>query len=129
MGTRVLITTAALLLAAMHAEAQNQTGAPQDTPQVDVSRLPIDLQRIHRELSQAAEREEREGLNLRYYVNVTTQAPPVVLFTPEDNLTYGPVPYSAPTHRDMLEQMTPMEFRAPAADLNALFRWLAERAK
>jgi hypothetical protein len=28
----------------------------------------------------------------------------------------------------MLEQMTPKEFRAPAADFSALLRWLAERA-
>ena len=96
--------------------------------QVDVSRLPIDLQRIHRQLQQTATREERDGLNLRYYVNVNTQAPPLVVFGPEDNLVHGPVPYGGPTHKDMLEQMTPKEFRAPATDFAALLRWLAERA-
>ena len=95
---------------------------------VDVSRLPIDLQRIHRQLQQSAAREERDGLNLRYYVNVTTPAPPLVLFGPADNLLNGPVPYGGPTHKEMLEQMTPKEFRAPAADFSALLRWLAERA-
>jgi len=29
----------------------------------------------------------------------------------------------------MMEQATPKEFRAPAADLGALIRWLAERAR
>jgi hypothetical protein len=96
--------------------------------EVDVSRLPVDLERIHRELQQSATREERDGLNLRYYVNVTTQAPPLVIFGPDDNLVHGPVPYGGPTHKDMLEQMTPKEFRAPAADFSALLRWLAERA-
>ena len=96
--------------------------------EIDVSRLPLNLERIHRELRQTATREEREGLNLRYYVNVNTQAPPLVVFGPQDNLAYGPVPYGGPTHTEMLEQMTPKEFRAPAADFTALLRWLAERA-
>ncbi|MBI3047585.1 MAG: hypothetical protein HYY76_04675, partial [Acidobacteria bacterium] len=73
-------------------------------------------------------REERDGLNLRYTVEVYGQAPPIVLFGPEANLESGPVPYGAPTHRDMIEHVTPREFRAPAADLSALIRWLAERA-
>lgn len=96
---------------------------------IDVSRLPINLDRIHRELRKSAIREEREGLNLRYFVDVYGQAPSLVLFGPEANLATGPVPYGGPTHKDMLEQMTPKEFRAPAADFSALLRWLAERAK
>ena len=96
--------------------------------EVDVSRLPVNLARIHRELQETATREERDGLNLRYYVNVNTQAPPLVVFGPQDNLVYGPVPYGGPTHKDMLEQMTPKEYRAPVADFTALLRWLAERA-
>lgn len=96
--------------------------------EVDVSRLPVSLDRIHRQLQQTATREEREGLNLRYYVNVNTQAPPLVFFGPQDNLVSGPVPYGGPTHKDMLEQMTPKEYRAPVADFTALLRWLAERA-
>lgn len=103
-------------------------GFAQTGVDVDVSRLPLDLERIHRQLQQTATREERDGLNLRYYVNVTRQAPPLVLFGPDANLESGPVPYGGPTHRDMLEQMTPKEFRAPAADFSALFRWLADRA-
>jgi hypothetical protein len=95
----------------------------------DVSRLPVDLARIHRALRASADREEREGLNLRYRVQIYGQAPPIVLFGPEANLASGPVPYGAPTHREMIEHVTPREFRAPAADLSALFRWLAERAK
>ena len=61
-------------------------------------------------------------------MNVNVEAPPLVLFDRDDNLVHGPVPYGGPTHREMLEQMTPKEFRAPAADFSALMRWLAERA-
>ena len=96
---------------------------------VDVDRLPIDVQRIHRELQQSTVREEHESLNLRYVVDVYGQAPAIVIFGPDDNLVYGPVPYGAPTHREMIEHVTPKEYRTPAADLGALARWLAERAK
>ncbi len=96
---------------------------------IDVSRLPIDLDRIHRELQASAVREERDGLNLRYYVDVYGQSPRIELFAPDANLTAGPVPYGGPTHREMLEQMTPQEFRAPAADFSALLRWLVERTQ
>jgi hypothetical protein len=96
---------------------------------VDVDRLPIDLERIHRQLQQSTVREEHEGLRLRYVVDVYGKAPPIVLFGPDADLVYGPVPYGAPTHKEMIEHVTPKEYRAPAADLGALARWLAERAK
>lgn len=96
---------------------------------VDVSKLPIDLWRIQRELQQSTVREERQGLNLRYTIEVYGQAPPLVFFTREDDLLTGPVPYGAPTHREMIEHVTPKEYRAPAADFSALIRWFAERAK
>ena len=92
-----------------------------------MGRLPIDIRRIQRHFRQTTVREERDGLNLRYFVDVYAQAPDIVLFTPEDNLLYGPVPYGAPTHREMLEMMTPREYRAPAADFGNLLRWLAGR--
>jgi hypothetical protein len=78
---------------------------------IDVNRLPIDLKRIEDRFRQGQIREERNGLNLRYFVEVFAKAPRIVLFTPEDNLEYGPAPYGGPTHRDMLEEMTPREYR------------------
>ena len=116
------IAAAALLMFPLTAAAQAQET-------VDVSRLPLNLDRIQRELRQSTIREERQGLNLRYVIEVFGQAPSLELFRPEDNLVYGPVPYGAPTHREMIEHVTPKEYRAPAADFGALFRWLAERAK
>jgi hypothetical protein len=118
--TTIAGTTLLLLILTTSARAQNA---------VNVDRLPVDVQRIHKELRQAAAREAREGLNLRYFIDVYAQAPPIVFFGPEDNLTSGPVPYGGPTHQEMLEQMTPQEFRSPPADISALVRWLADRAK
>ena len=109
--------------------ALTMTSAAYAQESIDVSRLPINLERIQRELRQSAEREEREGLNLRYVIDVFGQAPPIVIFGPEFDLTYGPTPNSAPTHKEMIEHVTPKEYRAPAADFSALLRWLAERSK
>lgn len=124
MLTRTSQITGAALAAALWA-----TGAGAQTAPVDVDKLPIDLDRIHRQLRQDSSREESDGLQLRYFIDVYGQAPPIVVFGPEANLSSGPVPYGGPTHKEMLEQMTPREYRPPAADLSALFRWLADRAK
>jgi len=126
-------TTAVLLLGLIDAaEAQSVVAlstpaAPAATAAaaIDVSRLPIDLRRIEKSFRQTTIREQRDGLNLRYFVDVYAKAPAIVLFTKEDNLLNGPVPYGGPTHREMLDMITPKEHRAPAADLGALFRWLS----
>ncbi len=114
-------------LAATRQSADQGDAVAQET--VDVSRLPLNLDRIQRALRQSAIREERQGLNFRYVVEVHGQAPPIVFFGPEANLVYGPVPYGAPTHREMIEHVTPKEYRAPAADFSALLRWLWDRAR
>jgi hypothetical protein len=96
---------------------------------VDVDRLPVDRARIQRELKQSAERDDSTGLHIQYVIDVYGRAPRIEFFTKEDNLQTGPVPYGGPTHQEMLRVMTPQEFRAPAADLSVLLRWLAEQAK
>jgi hypothetical protein len=100
-----------------------------DADAIDVSRLGVDVERIQRQLRQTTVREEIDGLHLRYTIDVYGRAPNIELFTREDNLQKGPVPYGAPTHSDILQAITPQEYRAPAADFGALFRWLADKAK
>ena len=78
---------------------------------IDITRLPIDVKRIEQRFRQGQIREERDGLNLRYFVDVFAKSPTLVLLTKEDNLFYGQVPNSAPSHADMLEMMTPREYR------------------
>ena len=96
--------------------------------EVNVKLLPISLHRIHRELQQSSSTETREGLRLRYQIDVYGRAPAIEFFTRADNLANGPVPYGAPTHKQMLEMMTPQEFRAPVMDFTAFMRWLADKA-
>lgn len=81
------------------------------TTTIDVSRLPIDLQRIQSRFREGQIREQRNGLNLRYFVDVFAKAPEIKLFTKEDNLEYGRAPYGGPTHSDILEVITPREYR------------------
>jgi hypothetical protein len=110
-----------LILGAAHAAAAQQTS-------VDVKRLPLDLTKVTRQLRQTAATESHNGLHIRYSVDVYGQAPRIELFTKQDNLATGPVPYGAPTHRDMINQVTPIEYRAPIMDFSALVRWLTDRA-
>src|ERR1700752_2720921 len=115
-----------LALAALGFLLIASTGYAQD--RIDVSRLPVNLKRIERELRQSTVRDESKGMLIRYKVDVYGQAPPIEFFNRNDpNLFAGPVPYGAPTHREFIEHVTPQEYRAPAADLQSLFRWLAEK--
>ena len=105
----------AQMAAAQSAEPTGTSGSTAATQGVvatiDVSRLPISLQNIERRFRQGQIREERNGLNLRYFVDVFAKAPNIVLFTKEDHLECGVVPNSAPSHHDMVEMMTPREYR------------------
>ena len=109
-----------LIFGAAHAAAAQQTP-------VDVKRLPIDLTKIIVQLRQTPGTQSLTGLHIRYTVDVYGQAPRIEFFTKEDNLVTGPVPYGAPSHREMINQVTPIEFRAPIMDFSALLRWLTDK--
>ncbi len=136
MHIRYSAVIASLLLGLAHGAGAQTTGgntvppaAPDTGVQVDVSRLPINLARIQRQLRLSEIREERDGLNLRYFVDVYAKAPALQFFTKEDNLMYGPVPYGGPTHKQILEVITPQEHRSPVMDFSSVFRWLADKSK
>jgi hypothetical protein len=104
-------------------------GQQKPATSVDVDRLPVDVSKIQKELQRQADVEERDGLNLRYSLHVYGVAPRLQFFSEEDNLATGPVPWGAPTHQEIINHITPQEYRAPFADFGALFRWLADRQK
>ena len=122
------IVSAAFLSSLLALPAAAQDNAAKDN--VDVGKLPVNLARIQKQLQQSNIREERDGLNLRYFVPVYGQAPRIDLFPQrEPGLFTGPPPYGAPTHRQMIDQVTPQEYRAPAADFSALARWFSDKSK
>ena len=108
---------------------QPKTTDVEPTPDIDVSRLPINLSRIQRQLRQSTVRDESDGLRLRYVVDVYGQAPRIELFPNRDYSLTGPAPYGGPTHQDLMRLITPQEHSAPAADFGNLFRWLSGKAK
>ena len=97
--------------------------------EIDVSKLPLNLNRVQRQLQAAIEREDSGRSILRYNVNVVAKAPPIQLITPQDDVRYAPTPYGAPTHQDMINHVTPKEFSSPVMDFNNLIRWIQSRAK
>src|ERR1043166_2801945 len=78
--------------------------ADSDAPRVDVTRLPINLT-----LQQASERAERDGLRIRYSIDVYGTAPRIQVLDPTRDNLRGPVPYGAPPHQEMLQIMPPQE--------------------
>ena len=118
-GVAVAITPAAML--AQAPVTSSTTAAPQAAPAIDANALGVSLSSISRRL-QADAQARSEGdspLKLEYFVDVYGIAPALRFFTGED-LRYGAVPMSPPTHADMLFQLTPQAFRSPRIDVGAL---------
>jgi hypothetical protein len=109
-----------------------QQQSPADQPPVDASKLGVSLDRIRGGLRQA-EAAEASGTALRldYRVEVFGTAPKID-FLAGFPLT-GPVPGSAPTHREVVDFLTPQQFKSPVVPIYGLAIWaaqkLAERAK
>jgi hypothetical protein len=97
-------------------------------PAIDASKMGVSLDRIRRQLApESTETFKADGLKLNIRVDVFGQAPPID-FIPEDfSLTFGPVPQSAPTHRQHIEYVTPREFRSPAVPIYGLAVWAAQK--
>lgn len=119
--TRILAGGLAAALALGPVAAHAQTSEAPPTPGLNAGAMGISLSRIARRLD--AESEARsEGLSplkLEYHVDVYGNAPQLRFFTGQD-LIYGAVPGSAPTHRDMLNLVTPQAFRSPRVDFLSL---------
>jgi hypothetical protein len=88
----------------------------------------VSLDRIRRQLApESTETFKADGLKLNIRVDVFGQAPPID-FIPEDfSLTFGPVPQSAPSHREHIDFVTPREYRSPAVPIYGLAVWAAQK--
>lgn len=118
---RSLATLFALALLASPAVVAAQEAAAPAPTAIDGRALGVSLARIQRRL--AADSQARSAgyspLKLEYFVDVYGNAPVLRFFTGE-SLVYGAVPFSAPTHADMLAQVTPQAFRSPRVDFLSL---------
>ena len=122
MVIRALSTVSLLILTLTFAAS----AAAQDRP-IDADRLPVDIDRISRQLEADIEIEVRDGLRLRYTVSVYGESPAIRLFSRGESQTAGPVPYSAPTHQGFMNVWTPQIYRSPTVDMGFVGQWLIER--
>ena len=77
------------------------------TTNEDVSARPLNTVRLQQQVHELVEREQRDGLALRQTVHVFEQAPRIKRFTPEDNLRFGPTPFTAPMDNQMVRIVWP----------------------
>src|SRR5688572_22676963 len=113
LSSAAVVTLFLVACAAQPAAAQDATPAPEAPSQAhasseaNVDKLPVDLSRLQRRLKDSAEREARGGPKLRFDINVYAAAPRIQLIRPEDNVRTGQPRWSAPSHQDMINIVTP----------------------
>lgn len=98
------------------------TPAPQrqtPPPPINVDAMGISFERIRRGLREKPPSTAKSPLKLEFYVEVVAEAPPILLFQPGE-LATGPAPFGAPTHRDVLDLLTPIEFKSPSVPVSSI---------
>ena len=115
-------------------EAQPPTPPPETTT-IDATKLGVSLSRIQKGLKVAESREQRkdDGLRLEFNIHVVGTAPRIDVIPEGENLVFGPVPGTAPSHPQFLEFVTPQIYRTPTMPVSALAvwaaQWIAEKSK
>ncbi len=94
--------------------------------QIDATKLGVSLERIQRglRLTETREKQRTEGntLRLEFQVQVYGSAPKIEVLKGYD-LFNGPVPGSAPTHKQFIDFVTPQIYRTPGLPISALAGW------
>ena len=108
--------TAFLLVAIL---ATPTAALAQEAQAVDASKMGVSLSRIKRELVQAqVEDQDPNTFKLTFSVQVIGTAPKIDLL--EGFAVEGPVPYGPPTHREVLDVLTPKDYRGQAFSILGL---------
>jgi len=124
-GLALIVLVLGLSAPASAQDAPSQDPAPE--PVIDATKLGVSLSRIQKGLRTAESNAKNNpgGLRLEFEVHVFGQAPRIDILKDVD-LFNGPVPGTAPTHRQFIEHVTPPIYRQPAADLFGLAFWAAQ---
>ncbi len=110
--------------------AQDPAPAPaaEADSQIDATKLGVSLARIQKGLRVTESREKQKqpgaALRLEFQVQVYGTAPRIEVLKGID-LFNGPVPGSAPTHRQFIDFVTPQIYRTPGLPISALAGWAA----
>ena len=113
------------------------TAQPASADVPDIDALGMSFERIKRLLADRPPSSSQSPLKLNYYVEVVALAPRLQLFTREELAPTGAIPWGAPTHADIVNLLTPIEFRSPTVPISSLAivgimklaKWQAERMK
>jgi len=116
-----------VLIACLAAPCSAQDAPAKPEPEIDVTKLGVSLKRIQRGLFIAESREKQGGsaLHLEFNVQVYGQAPKIEVLKGVDLLN-GPVPGTAPSHRQVIDFLTPQIYRTPGMPVSALAMWAAQ---
>jgi hypothetical protein len=135
----VLVFTLVALCTPAWAQEAAQVPPPQppaaEAPAIDATKLGVSLSRIQKGLrtAEARERSNADGLRLEFNVQVYGAAPRIDVIPEGEELVFGQVPGSAPTHRQLIEHVTPQIYRTPTMPVSAFAalaaQWLADKSK
>src|SRR5687768_8263500 len=135
---RFLVLLTALVSASSPALAQQQEPAKPasaDAPEIDATKLGVSLSRIQKGLrvAEARDASNPSGLRLEFNVQVFGLAPRIDVIPDGEELVFGPVPGTAPSHPQLLEYVTPQIYRTPTMPVSAFAvwaaKWVAEKSK
>src|SRR5687767_15519312 len=100
--------------------AQDAAAPTVDPSAIDATKLGVSLSRIQKGLRTAETKAKTnpDGLRLEFNVQVYGTAPRIE-FLRDVDLMYGPVPGTAPTHREFVEMVTPPIYRTPVVPISA----------
>ena len=136
---RALAALGLVLALSVQAFAQDARPVPEppkaDTAQIDATKLGVSLSRIEKGLrvAEVKDKESREGLRLEFNVQVFGVAPRIDVIPDGEDLVFGPVPGTAPSHPQFLEFVTPQIFRTPTFPISTFAvwaaKWVADKSK
>jgi hypothetical protein len=122
------LTTACLLLLLAVPAAAQDSQPPQGPDDIDATKMGVSLARIQKGLriAEATEQKRPESpLRLSFQIQVYGQAPRIDVLKDVD-LFNGQVPGTPPTHKDVIEFLTPPMYRLPALPFAAFMGWAAQ---
>lgn len=135
MRALVVIALAAGLSTPVWGQEREPIKPAMDTTTIDATKLGVSLARIQKGLrtAEAREKSNPDGLRLEFNVQVYGTAPRIDVIADDEDLVFGPVPGSAPTHRQFIEHVTPQIYRTPTMPISAFAalaaQWLADKSK
>ena len=121
--------------ATAQAQAQEPAKPAGEATTIDATKLGVSLARIRKGLRTAEARDKAnpEGLRLEFNVQVYGTAPRIDVIPDGEELVFGQVPGTAPTHRQFIEHVTPQIYRTPTMPISAFAamaaQWLANKSK